>query len=180
MFDGDGLLRDTYWDDESFPLTRDKQGQSSKPDYDFTNLGLLFPNGDAEEIIYINSQMQHKKKFGTALSLHVHYIQSEETQPTFKVDYKFYNNGETVPADWTTLSTADGSKGIFTYTAGDLLQIAEFPDIPAPANENVSANLDMKFYRDDSDVTGDILTKYLDYHYQINSFGSEGEYDKTE
>ena len=48
----------TTWDDFSVPLTRDKQGQSSKPDYDFTNLGLLFPQNDTAEIVYLVMQMQ--------------------------------------------------------------------------------------------------------------------------
>lgn len=172
------LLPDTYWDDFSVPLTRDKQGQSSKPDYDFTNLGLLFPQNDDAEIVYLTFQMSHSKKLGSDIKFHVHYIQDGTTQPTFKIDYKFYNNGSTVPASWTTVSTADGSKGVFTYTSGDMLQIATFPAISAPTDENVSANLDLKFYRDDNDVTGDVLAKYIDFHYERDSFGSDEEFTK--
>ena len=178
---GDGLvLPGTYtvWDDFSVPLTRDKQGQSDKPDYDFTNLGLLFPQNDDTEIVYLVLQMSHAKKLDSDIYLHLHYIQTSATQPTFKVDYKFYNNGATVPESWTTVSTADGSKGLFTYTSGSLLQIASFPAISPPENESVSANLDVKFYRDDNDLSGDCLTKYLDFHYEIDSFGSASELAK--
>ena len=167
------------WDDFSVPLTRDKQGQSAKPDYDFTNLGLLFPQNDDTEIVYLVMQMQHRKLLGSDIKLHVHYIQSEATQPTFKVDYKFYNNGAAVPGSWTTLSTADGNKGSLPYTAGDMMQKAIFPAISAPANETVSANIDIKFYRDDNDLTGDSLAKYFDFHYQIDRMGgSREEYSK--
>jgi hypothetical protein len=178
---GSGLvLQGTYttWDDFSVPLTRDKQGQNEKPDYDFTNLGLLFPQNTASEIVYLVLQMPHRKRLGSSIQLHVHYIQSNATQPTFKADYKFYNNGAAVPGSFTTVSTADGNKGIFTYSSGSIMQIASFPPIVAPDSETVSANLDVKFYRDDNDLTGDCLAKYLDFHYEIDSFGSAGEFTK--
>jgi len=173
-----GWLTAPRWTDFSVPLTRDKQGQSSKPDYDFTNLGLLFPQNDATEIVYLTFQMDHRKLLDSDISLHVHYIQSESTQPTFKIDYKFYNNGEAVPGSWTTISTADESKGLFAYTSGSILQIGEFPMTSPPANEDVSANLDIRFYRDDNDLTGDALTKYIDFHYQMDDDGSRLEYTK--
>jgi len=168
----------TVWDDKSFTLSQDKQGQTSKPDYDFTNLGLLFPQNIATEIVYVTDQMSHMKKLGSGIYMHVHYIQSVAAQPIFKLDYKFYNNSDTVPGSWTTISTADGSKGVFTYTSGSILQIASFPIIAAPTDEGVSANIDMKLYRDDNDVTGDVLAKYLDYHYEKDSWGSAGQFTK--
>jgi len=168
----------TTWDDFSISLTTGRQGVASKPDYDFTNLGLLFPNNDATEIAYVIAQMPHRKKMGSAIYYHVHYIQDQATQPTFKLDYKFYNNNSLVPATWTTISTADSSKGLFTWTSGSLLQIATFAAIAAPSSETVSANIDARFYRDDADATGDVLGKYLDFHYEIDSLGSSGEYTK--
>lgn len=179
MFGPDGLLKDSYWDDKSESATRVRRGALNKPDFDYTEIGLLFPANNASEKVYLASQMKHQKKFGTPLKFHCHYIQNSADQPTFKISYRFYNNGA-APGSWTVLSTADGNKGIFTYASGDLLQIATFPEIPAPADENVSANLDVKFYRDDNDMSGDCLVKYIDFHYEINSFGSEAEYDKTE
>ncbi len=166
------------WDDFSVPLTRDKQGQSAKPDYDFTNLGLLFPQNDDTEIVYLVFQMSHSKKMDSQISFHIHYIQSGATQPTFKIDYKFYLNGATVPGSWTTLSTADGSKGVLPYTAGDMMQKAIFPYITPPTNETVSANIDIKFYRDDNDVAGDVLGKYIDFHFSKDMTGSRLELTK--
>ena len=166
------------WDDFSVPLTRDKQGQSDKPDYDFTNLGLLFPQNDPTEIVYLVFQMSHSKKMNSQIRFHIHYIQSGATQPTFKIDYKFYLNGAAVPGAWTTLSTANGSKGIFTYTAGSIMQKAVFTYITPPINETASANIDVKLYRDDNDVAGDVLGKYIDFHYEKNSTGSREEFVK--
>ena len=180
-FENDGTLHNigdaTTWDDFSVPLTRDKQGQSTKPDYDFTNLGLLFPQNDDSEIVYLVVQMPHRKKMNSDVKLHIHYIQAGAVKPTFKIDYKFYNNGEIVPGDWTTISTADGNKGIFTYGSGSMLQIATFPAVSL-TDELISANLDMKLYRDDNDVSGDIITKYIDFHFEIDMQGSRSEFSK--
>jgi len=52
---------DIVWDDLRFPLTRDKQGQSDKPDFDFAGLGLLFPQNNNTEIVYLIAQFPHVK-----------------------------------------------------------------------------------------------------------------------
>jgi len=167
------------WTDFSVPLSQDKQGQSSKPDYDFTNLGLLFPRNDATEIAYGIIQMQHGKKLGTAIKLHLHYIQTSTLPPTFKVDYRWYNNGAEVPGSFTTLSTADGSKAILSFPGSiSMLQIGAFPEIAAPESENVSSNFEFKLYRDDNVDPADVLTKYIDIHYQVDALGSDAEYVK--
>ena len=166
------------WDDFSTPLTRDKQGQSQKPDYDFTNLGLLFPQNDPSEKIYLVLQMSHGKKPNTPLRFHVHYIQDSAIYPIFKLDYKFYNNGSLVPGSWTTVSTADNSKGVFPWSSGSILQIGTFPEISLTSDESVSANIDIKFYRDDNDVAGDVLAKYVDFHFLKDTVGSNSEFNK--
>ena len=166
------------WTDFSVPLTRDKQGQSSKPDYDFTNLGLLFPQNNETEEIYLNLQMLHQKALGLSIEMHVHYIQSAAEQPIFELQYKFYNNGGDVPGSWTTIDTS-ANKGRYTWTTNDMMQKGNFSTIAAPANEIVSANLDVKLYRQTGDgLAGDVLTKYVDFHFQIDSLGSAQEYLK--
>jgi hypothetical protein len=181
-FSENGVLRlygeATAWDDFSVPLTRDKQGQAGKPDYDFDELGLLFPQDDATEIVYFVYQMPHSKLLDSALRMHIHYIQAEEAQPTFKIDYRIYPANAAPPETWTTISTASNARGRFTYTSGSMSQIGKFPEITPPASEETSLNLDMKLYRDDNDVTGDVLTKYIDFHFQRDSFGSDEEYVK--
>lgn len=182
QFDASGTLRfygdATAWDDYLGSLNRDRQGAAQKPDYSYTELGLLFPQNDATEIAYLVFQMSHSKLLDSLIHLHIHYFQEEATQPTFKVDYRIYNNGAVPPGSWTTISTADNTKGIFAYPGGTILQIAEFPLITPPIPEGVSVNLDVQLYRDDDDVTGDVLGKYVDFHYQRDSLGSDEEYTK--
>ena len=171
-----GSLAAARWTDKSVSATQTKRGALDKPDFDFTELGLLFPQNDPSEKVYILDQMLHEKKFGTPIDLHIHYIQTGVLIPTFKAEYRYYNNGDIVPS-WTTIATL--GVGVLTYPgAGNMLQIIEFPDIPAPANENVSANVDLIIYRDDNVVTGDVLVKYIDFHYQKDSDGSRQEYVK--
>lgn len=170
-----GSLASTRWTDKSFPATLAKQGANTKPDYDFTNLGLLFPQNDPSEIVYINDQMDHRKKLGTSIYLHIHFIQTSALVPVFKADYKFYNNGTTPPVSFTNISTTEV---VFPYVSGSILQIIRFPVITAPTNEGLSANLDLKIYRQDNVVTGDVLVKFIDYHFEMDDDGSQQELAK--
>jgi len=45
------------WDDLRFPATATRQGALAKPDFDYTNIGLLFPQNDPTEIIYMIDQL---------------------------------------------------------------------------------------------------------------------------
>jgi hypothetical protein len=169
------VAEDGVFDDEKFPLTRDRQGQASKPDFDFTNLGLLFPQNDATEIVYIIGQFSHKRKAFTNIAPHVHFIQDNALTPVFKMDYRWYENGDLMPGAFTTITAATFA---FTYTAGNMLQIAAFPDIDGSAIGSVSSMMDIKLYREDNVAIGDVLTKEFDLHYEIDSLGSKEEYVK--
>ena len=171
-----GFLAGVRWTDRSISATGTKIGANTKPDFDFVELGLLFPQNDTSEKVYILDQMLHEKKFGTPLCLHFHFIQTSALLPVFKAEYRFYNNGDIVPS-WATITSLGVGK--LTYPgSGNMLQIIEFPEIPPPDNENVSANIDLIFYRDDNVITGDVLVKYIDFHYQKDSDGSRQEYIK--
>lgn len=165
---------DTYWDDLKFPATTIRQGATTKPDFDSTDLGLLFPQNDDTEIAYAIGQFPHARANGTDISPHVHFIQTSALEPVFKLAYRWYENGATPPS--FTIITVNSMA--FSYTSGDMLQIAEFPDIDGSAIDTVSSIIDMKLYRDDNVITGDVLVKELDIHYQIDQPGSREEYAK--
>lgn len=164
------------WDDLKFPFSKTKRGVTDKPDFDYTNVGLLFPQNDNTEKTYAIAQLPHAWKEGTIIHPHIHYIQDEAEIPVFKLDYRIYNNGDTVP-DFTTLSTANGNGPVFSYTSGTILQIMGFPAIDM-SGIRISAIMDIIVYRDDNVVTGDVLGKEFDIHYQIDSNGSRHEYIK--
>ena len=104
-----GTLAGDRWTDFSTPSTVAKRGALTKPDFDYTNIGLLFPQNDPSEIVYLIAQMDHRKEYDTPLKLHIHYIQSSTLVPKFVCEYRFYNNGQTVPVSWTTIDTASRS-----------------------------------------------------------------------
>lgn len=170
-----GFTVPARWDDLRFPATRIRQGATQKPDFDTTNLGLIFPQDDDTEIAYIIAQMPHAWKLESALKPHIHYVQDEAQEPVFKIDYRWYKNGEDPTGSFTTITS---NHFVFTYSSGSILQIVSFPEIDATGIDTVSSILDIKLYRDDNIVSGDVLVKEFDIHYQIDSDGSRLEYAK--
>jgi hypothetical protein len=166
-------LSQSCWEDMRFPATRTKKGSNAKPDFDYTELGDLFPNNDTSEIIYISDQMPHAWTQAGEVRPHLHYVQTGADLPVFKLAYRFYNNGAEVPAFATITSTT----GVFTYTSGSMLQILLFPSI-SMGDLGTSAWFDMKLWRDDAVVAGDVLVKGFDFHYPQDAFGSRAEYVK--
>ena len=163
------------WTDLRMPLTRDKQGQSSKPDFDFTNIGLLFPQNDATEIVYLIAQMPHEMLVGGDLKPHVHFLQDTSDEPVFKIDYRWYENNGDPTGSFTTVANTGFA---FTYTSGSICQIATFAALDGSGITSVSSIIEIKLYRDDNVVSGDVLGKEFDLHYQIDDRGSREEYIK--
>lgn len=161
------------WDDWKFPANRKQQGANFKPDFDETNIGLLFPQNDTSELIKITDQVPHSWDQRSEFRPHVHYIQDEVPIPTFTLEWRIYANGGTVPA-FQTISTVSKA---FNYTSGTMVQILLFPAITAPAN-STSALADFKLYRNDNAVTGDVLFKSFDIHFRSDALGSLEEYTK--
>lgn len=169
------IYSDTYWEDLNVPLTTTKVGALNKPDFDYTNIGFLFPQNDASEIIYFIVQMPHRWKQGTAIYPHIHWQQSADQTPVFKLDYKIYNNNELVPADFSTYTM---STKAFTYSSGNLGQISKNTTGITMTGKTISCMILCKLYRDDNAYTGDVLVNQFDIHYEIDSAGSDDEYDK--
>lgn len=167
----------TVWDDLRFPVTQTKRGSNDLPDFDFNNIGLLFPSNKTDEIVYIVAQMPHAWATGTPISPHVHLHQGANSQYIFKLEYKWSNIGEAIPAQWVPLTST--GYAITPYPGGTIHQLLEFPAITPPANiTGVSSILQIKLWRDDV-VAGDVLVTEFDIHYQLDSVGSRSEYDKT-
>lgn len=164
------------WEDLRFPFTQLRQGALAKPDFDETNVGLLFPQNDATEKIFIVAQMPHSYQEGTAIYPHVHWQQSANTAVIWKLDYKWFNGGDAVPASFTTIST---SSGLFTYSSGNLHQKTFFDSIDG-TGKRISSMLLMKVYRDDNTTTGDVLGFEFDIHYKSNTSGSRSQSSKSD
>ena len=66
----------SVYSDLRFQSTRVRLGALNKPDFDYTDIGLLFPQNDTDEIIYGINQFPHSYKLGTSIEPHIHYIQT--------------------------------------------------------------------------------------------------------
>jgi hypothetical protein len=168
VFKGDA----TVWDDLRFPATRIRQGATLKPDFDTTNIGLLFPQNDATEIAYIIAQMPHSWKLGSTIYPHIHWVQDGATVPTFKMDYRWYNNGADPTGSFTTV-TFDTE--LYSYTSGSILQITYIDGGISGSGKTLSSLLDIKLYREDNDYVGDALMKEMDIHFEMDTVGSREE-----
>ena len=169
------VLDNTTWEDMSFPLAIGKPTAGGKPDFDYTNVGYLFPQNDKTEIILIRIQLKHAWKEGTTIFPHVHWRQKANQTPVFKMDYKWYNVGESEPATWSTYTMNQLS---IPYTSGTIGQISKGILGLDGTGKTVSSMLLVKLYRDDNVYTGDVLVDDFDIHIEIDTFGSRQEYIK--
>ena len=175
-FTGHVIFEDTNFDDMRFPVIQSKKGSNDKPDTDYTNIGLLFPQNDQNEYIVISEQFSHSRKYGTNISPHIHYIQDEVAIPTFVLQYRWYDNGQQVP-NFTTIETT--GQPVFDYVGQPILQIIVYPEIDGSQIDFVSSWFEAKLYRKTGDgVAGDVLVKSFDIHFEIDSIGSNQMYIK--
>jgi hypothetical protein len=176
VLEQDGVeYRDTYWTDLVTPLTTTRRGSNSRPDFDETNVGYLFPQNDATEILYFIVQLPHSYKEGTSIYPHVHWRQAADQTPVFKLAYKWYNNGAAPPAEF---SIYEMSTKVFTYASGTLGQISKGAAPIAGTGKTISSMILCKLYREDNAYTGDVLTDQFDIHYELDQPGSDDEYEK--
>jgi hypothetical protein len=165
----------TVFDDLTFDLTSGKQGALDKPDFNYTEGGYAFPQNDTDEILYLTKQMPHNWKEGSTVEPHLHFRQTSSSWPVFKIDYRWYNVGDVIPAGWTTLTF---DTPIVSYVTGTIHQIADSSGTVSGVGKTVSSMFQVKLYRDDNVVTGDVVALQFDLHYEIDSLGSRDEYVK--
>ena len=163
------------WDDLVMPLVSTMRGATAKPDYDYTNMGMLFPQNNKGEVVYITVQMPHCWKEGTTVYPHLHFRRTASTIPAFYISYSWTNIGDTIAA-FSAATLLD----TFTpaYSAGSIHQIAYLDGGIKGTNKTISSILNIKLYRNDNTVTGDVLAYQFDIHYLKDSNGSRQEYVK--
>lgn len=155
-------------DDLRFPATLIRQGVSTKPDFSVTEVALLFPQNDATEIAYIIAQMPHDREPDSNIKPHVHVKLTKSGQAVFKIDYKWFNIGDEVPATWTTYTMDTYSNA---YVATDINSIIMNVAPISGTGKTSSSIMLIKLYRDDNAYVGDIITYEFDIHYTRSRFG---------
>lgn len=162
------------WTDMVFEMFPTRKGANEKPDWDSTNIGFLFPQNDATEKLWVVAQMPHQWKVGSTIYPHVHVRQARDEQATFKIDYQWYDIGDTIPSAATyTMNTY-----AITYSSGTIAQLIKGSGGISGAGLGISSILKIVLYRQDNVYGADMLVDQFDIHYEVDSLGSNEEYTK--
>lgn len=169
-------LAENRYDDIVFEFTPTRVNPTtSRPDFDFTNIGLLFPRNDPSEAIFITVQLPHKWKEGSTIYPHIHVVQARNEQAVFTMEYKWYNIGEEIPSVWQSYTMNQYASD---YVSGSISQIIFGAGIDGTGKQ-ISSILKIKLFRSDNVYVGDILADQFDIHILVDGLGSQSQYDKT-
>jgi hypothetical protein len=150
-------------DDLRFPVTALPFPASGRPDFDTTNIGLLFPQNNTTEAVYIVAQMPHDRVTDSDILPHVHCRLSGAGQPVMKIDYKWFNASATaIPTSFTTYTM---NVNTATWSSGTISNMIYGSAPISGVGKGRSSILIMKLYRDDNVYSGDLLVDEFDIHY---------------
>ena len=186
-------LTDTAWGDLRVPVLSTKLGGTKDPD--FTKVlddgdssqgvfSYLF-SASTEEELYFMVQMPHAWKQGTALHPHVHWSPVANGSAGQKVSWGLeYSVAEIGPTFGdTTIIYGDTTTPDETLVA-DRHYLTELSYISMSSVDSVSTMLVCRVFRDATggggtdDYANDAALLEIDFHYEIDSMGSDSEYTK--
>ena len=181
------LQMDDAWDDLRFPAQAiNPAGQASAPDVDTANTGLLLFDDITTEVVAGLAQMPHAWREGSNIVPHVHWAKTTSAAGNvlWQLDYEVVANGDVAalnyPDQLQTSSVVDGTPD--DDTANRML-ISSFGEIDMTGHE-ASVLIFWKLSRiggDAADTYGaDALLAELDFHYVIDSLGSDEQFTKTD
>ena len=169
------------WDDIRFPLIgRNIDISAGRIDYNYSENSVDFAtNADSTDIVCMIIQMQHDYKSASNIEPHLHWIQEESGYPAWRLNYRYYGNGQQVPI-WET--GVMPTQHLYPYTTGNILQITTFPTISGSLLSGIGVSwfLDVQLYRDGGvDAYSKVSqSKEFDIHYIRNDNGSGREFIK--
>ena len=159
------------WADFSFPSTSSKLGILDKPDFDYDDIALLFPQNDTDEVIFQTRISPHELMIGTDVYWfpHIHRLQAAAGVPVYEYCFRICTPGAAVPdfSDW--IATTGALE--FAYSSGKIHQIMHFPAFNAYDAGHVSpaCSVDIQVRRNDNVLTGDDLFKAFDFHVPLDA-----------
>lgn len=176
----------TTFDDIVFEMLPSRLGAGiTKPDWDSTNKGFLFPQNDTSEYVEIMVQIPHKYLAGSTVYPHIHWFQTENNTPNFLIRYRWQKNGGTKTTGWTDYKCTTNA---FTYVSGTLNQLSYGAGISAPVGYSISDILQIRLFRDTNNTstvfsgadpfTTTVGVMSMDVHIEVDTFGSRTEYTK--
>lgn len=136
-----------------------------------------------DDFVIISYQMRHRYQWESDMEPHLHYFQTVAAFPNWCIQTRVILNGGLVGA---FSAPVKATQSVFTWSAGTLFQYLDFPEIAG--QQNLSFALDVKLYRDTTNVTGlfsgadpvagNVSSKFLDIHFKNDMLGSFLELQK--
>jgi hypothetical protein len=178
-----GLDYTVRWDDLRVGVTTINPAGSAAPPSVNTDNGTLEFSASATNIIAVEVQMPHAWEQGTAIRPHVHWRKKTEGTGAvyWRLTYEFANAGEVFTDTPVTVNSTSTSP--YGADNGSALRhlITPFGDVDM-TDKRVSCVGLLTIAR----IGGDSADTYagvaqllsVDIHYQVDSFGSVGEYIK--
>lgn len=168
------------WDDLRFPAQSIKQGATNPPGWvKLTGLGEVYCLGfdkTTSEDVYFVVQLPHHWKEGTELRPHIHWTSQSGSSGNvaWVLEYTIASTNETFPSTTTdSMVVPNPAQYVHTVDAWSPIFMS---------GKRVSSVLLCRVYRDTSNVLDtlneDALLLEIDFHYQVDSFGSSREYYK--
>lgn len=184
----DGTLRwtgtsTTYEDIQTSLTGRRLASNAGAVDYNWEENTIEFSaNGDISNIndcVSWSIQFPHKAKPDSLFRVHVHWEQTDATDREWTLWYRLQDIGGTKVTTWTevVVSTA-APNSVFVYPgSGTLNQITKLVDVDT-TGYGMSTVMQFRLTRSDSVGGGAIGATFVDAHYEIDSTGSWGEFQK--
>lgn len=176
-------LEHPEWEDLRTPITRVRLRGTKEPIWrDFKGTQILGFRDRAleadEEIAYFTIQLPHSYKEGTNLRPHIHWAGEDNTAGNivWKIDYSWANVGDVFPSESAVIAV-DANAAV-----QDSHNIASFTEITGTGKE-ISSMLLCAISRNSSNALDTFTSKEgyaleIDFHFQINTFGSQQELAK--
>ncbi|MDV7186153.1 hypothetical protein R3X25_02575 [Lutibacter sp. TH_r2] len=176
----------TRWDDLKVPMNATNKGSSNQPEWlEFKENGtqgvwLWSFSHNVEEELYFVVQMPHGWKEGSDIYPHVHWTTKVGSSGNVKwaLEYTWSNVGD-VFSNPTIISSSTITKGDANTAYNH--NLTALPIITG-TGKTLSSMLVCRVYRDGDDgsdtFNNEVQILELDFHYQIDSDGSNEEYSK--
>lgn len=104
------------------------------------------------DYIGYNLQLNHDWFIGSLVEFHCHWFQANAQLANWLIGYRWQINGQAKTVGWTLLPL---NNGIFTFSAGTLVQISDaLTDITPPGTAYLSEIFQIHFYRDYTNASG--------------------------
>jgi len=175
----------TVWDDiQNSLIGKALYSNQGKVTFDYSENAIVFASGGSianlADTVAFSIQYPHASKTDGEFRLHIHWEQDNtySNKPIqFTVKHRVQSNGSPKNTTWTTtVIECDNTNNVFTYSSGVLNQITKLVNV-SMAGAGISAIVDVQIARTDTS-TGDIMAKFVDFHYEKTTLGSRTEYTK--